>query len=126
MLIVETPVFTRQVLAAMTDEEYRALQAALVLDPERGVVITGTGGLRKLRWGVDGRGKRGGVRLIYYYAPNGPLVLMLFLFAKNEQADLTPDQLRRVRTLVDQEFGGAGSYRSVAVRGQPRGPGLRH
>lgn len=115
MVIVETPVFTRQVLAAMSDEEYRALQAALVLNPERGVVIPGSGGLRKLRWGVDGRGKRGGVRLVYYYVPNGPLVLMLFLFAKNEQSDLTPEQLRKVRTLVEQEFGGAVAPRAARV-----------
>lgn len=115
MVIVETPVFTRQVLSALTDEEYRALQAALLLNPERGAVIPGSGGLRKLRWGVDGRGKRGGVRLIYYYAPNGPLVLMLFLFAKNEQSDLTPDQLRKVRALVEQEFGGAGAARAARL-----------
>lgn len=115
MVIVETPVFTRQVLAAFDDEEYRELQAALVLNPERGVVIPGSGGLRKLRWGVDGRGKRGGVRLIYHYAPNGPLVLMLFLFAKNEQSDLTPDQLRKLRALVESELVGGAAGRAARV-----------
>lgn len=108
MLIVETPVFTRQVLAAMPDEDYRELQLSLVMNPERGVVIRGSSGLRKLRWGAEGRGKRGGVRLIYYYVPRRRLILMLFLFAKNEQDDLTPEQLRRVKAVVDQELEGAG------------------
>lgn len=105
MLIVETPVFTRQVTAALDDEQYRKLQLALVMNPERGVVIRGSGGVRKLRWGAEGRGKRGGVRIIYYYEPRRRVLLMLFLFPKNEQDDLTPEQLRKLRAVVEQEFG---------------------
>ncbi|HSU15040.1 type II toxin-antitoxin system RelE/ParE family toxin [Longimicrobium sp.] len=104
MLIVETPVFTRQVLAALSDDDYRGLQLALVMNPERGVVIRGSGGLRKVRWGAEGRGKRGGVRTIYSYAPRQQVIVMLFLFAKNEQEDLTPEQLRRLRAVVEHEF----------------------
>ena len=66
MLIVETPVFTRRVLKLMSDEDYRELQQTLVRDPGRGAIIRHSGGLRKVRWARAGRGKRGGVRAIYY------------------------------------------------------------
>ena len=70
MLIVETPVFTRRVLKLMSDEDYRALQQRLVVNPEVGALIRHSGGLRKVRWASVGRGKRGGVRAIYYLAPS--------------------------------------------------------
>ncbi len=57
MIIIETSIFTRQVLSLLSDEEYRRLQSILVIHPEIGAVIQGSGGLRKLRWGVRGRGK---------------------------------------------------------------------
>ena len=104
MIIVETPAFTKQVLAAIPDHEYRALQLALVMNPERGAVIPASGGLRKVRWGAEGRGKRGGIRAIYYYAPQRQVIVMLFLYPKNEQDDLTPEQLRKVRAVVEHEF----------------------
>jgi len=69
MRFVETPVFTAVVTALLSAEEYRELQLALLIRPEQGVLIRGSGGLRKLRWGVRGRGKRGGVRVIYYWHP---------------------------------------------------------
>lgn len=105
MEIRETKVFTRQILDAGSDEEYRQLQLSLVENPELGVVITGTGGLRKVRWRAEGRGKRGGHRIIYYWAEVPSVILMLFLFPKNAQADLTPEQKRKLRMLVEQEFG---------------------
>jgi hypothetical protein len=67
VVFVETSVFTRAVLETLTDEEYRALQTALIVRPSQGAVKPGTGGLRKMRWGVAGRGKRGGVRAVYYW-----------------------------------------------------------
>ena len=68
MRFVETPIFTDEICSALEDDEYRALQSALLLRPEQGPVISGSGGLRKLRWriGRDARGKRGGLRVIYY------------------------------------------------------------
>lgn len=65
MRFVETPVFTAAVTSLLSDEEYRQLQLALLIRPEQGVLIRGSGGLRKLRWGARGHGKRGGVRVIY-------------------------------------------------------------
>ena len=107
MLIVETPVFTRQVTCAMCDEEYRKLQVMVVRNPECGVVISGGGGIRKVRFGAEGRGKRGGFRVIYYYAVDLKIIVMLFLYPKNEQDDLTPEQLRKLKAIVEQEFGRA-------------------
>jgi mRNA-degrading endonuclease RelE of RelBE toxin-antitoxin system len=67
VLFIETPVFTELVEKQLDREAYRALQLTLLLRPEQGAVIPGSGGLRKIRWGVDGRGKRGGVRVIYFW-----------------------------------------------------------
>ena len=62
---IETKLFSRLVADVLTDEEYSGLQKALIKDPEVGDLIPGSGGIRKLRWGVAGRGKRGGIRVIY-------------------------------------------------------------
>jgi mRNA-degrading endonuclease RelE of RelBE toxin-antitoxin system len=104
MVIVETSVFTRQVLELLTAEEYRRVQAALVNRPNLGSVIEGSGGLRKLRWGVHGRGKRGGVRIIYYWAAAQERLLMLFVYAKTVRDDLTPTQLKILRKIVEEEY----------------------
>jgi hypothetical protein len=82
---VETTVFTKQVidlLAGSTDDEYRALQAALILRPEQGAVIRGSGGPQKVRWGARGAGKRGGIRVIYYWFLPGETFLMRFAYPR--------------------------------------------
>ena len=65
MVIIETPIFTRKLKTLLLDDEYRKLQHELVLRPEAGDIIPGSGGVRKIRWAGSGRGKRGGVRVIY-------------------------------------------------------------
>jgi mRNA-degrading endonuclease RelE of RelBE toxin-antitoxin system len=104
MVIVETSIFTRQVVEQLTDDEYRELQAALVVRPEAGRLIVGSGGMRKIRWSVRGRGKRGGVRVIYFWAVGHDRLLMLLMYRKGIQDDLTPDQLRKLRKIVEEEF----------------------
>ena len=104
VVIVETPNFTRQVLAILTDEEYRRLQTALVNRPLSGTVIKGSGGLRKIRWAIEGRGKRGGVRVIYYWAAAYRRLLMLLVYSKSERDDLRPEQLKALRTIISEEF----------------------
>ncbi|MBI3164623.1 MAG: hypothetical protein HYZ24_08065 [Chloroflexi bacterium] len=104
MIIVETHVFTRQVLLFLSDEECRLLQAVLVNRPEAGVIIPSSGGLRKMRWGFLGRGKRGGVRVIYYWAVRQERILMLLIYPKNVNDDLTHEQLKILRTIVKEEF----------------------
>ncbi len=104
MIIVETSVFTRRIVALLTDDEYRKLQVVLANRPNTGAVIPGSGGLRKIRWTFEGRGKRGGVRVIYYWAVAQERIVMLFVYAKNERADLSPDQLRILRKIVEAEY----------------------
>jgi hypothetical protein len=104
MIIIETSIFTRQVQALLSDEEYRQLQMALVLHPDMGVVISGSGGLRKVRWSLAGRGKRGGVRTIYYWAVSKEQILLLLIYAKNEQDDLSSEQLKVLRRIVEEEY----------------------
>ena len=77
MVFKETTVFTKQVKQLLDAESYRLLQLRLVADPEAGVLIPGTGGLRKIRWQGSGRGKRGGIRAIYYWATKDDVLLML-------------------------------------------------
>lgn len=101
---IETPVFTAALRRHLDDESYRALQSALLLRPTQGSIIQGGAGLRKLRWTVPGRGKLGGVRLIYYWEPETQTLYMLYLYAKNEQGDLTPGQLKALAKLVREEF----------------------
>lgn len=96
MVIIETPQFSRQVQSLLSDEGYRSLQSSLVSEPTQGVVIPGTGGLRKIRWAVEGRGKRGGVRVIYFVRLSTGHILMLSCHAKNDMSQLTRDQLRRL------------------------------
>ena len=68
MVIIETSVFTKIIQSLMRDDEYRFFQSHLVEVPDADEIIQGSGGLRKVRWKLDGRGKRGGVRIIYYCA----------------------------------------------------------
>ena len=103
MELIETPIFTKQVRAALPDEDYRALHLYLIARPEAGPVIPGSGGLRKLRWGLPGRGKRGGARLIYYLKSAAGQIFLLFLFPKSLRSNLTPAELRILRQLVDDD-----------------------
>lgn len=104
MRFIETPVFTAALLRHLSDGAYRALQLALVLRPEQGPVISGAGGRRKLRWAAPGRGRRGGLRVIYYWVPDEEVFYMLYAYAKKEQGDLTPAQVRVLARLVREEF----------------------
>jgi hypothetical protein len=98
------PSFTRQVQELLTAEEYRHLQTALVLRPDLGAIIPRSGGVRKMRWAAKGHGKRGGVRAIYYWVVSQDKILMLFLYPKNEMDDLTPNQLKVLRKIVEEEY----------------------
>ncbi len=104
MVIIETSIFTRRVTAVLSDDEYRELQATLVKRPKAGSVIPGSGGIRKLRWSASGRGKRGGARVIYYWATEQERILMLLIYAKNESEDLTRDQIKMLRYIVETGY----------------------
>lgn len=104
MRFVETPIFTELVCKRLDDEDYRALQSTLMLRPEQGPVIPGSGGLRKIRWSAEGRGKRGGIRVIYFWDKRSLTFYMLYLYQKNEQGDLSATQIRTLARLVREEF----------------------
>lgn len=100
MVIIETPTFTRLIQEVMSDDEYRALQEALVQRPDLGTIIKGSGGLRKVRWRLQGQGKRGGVRVIYYWMMADEQIRMLYAYRKAKQENLTAEQLAVLREIV--------------------------
>jgi hypothetical protein len=104
VVFLETQAFTARIGRLLSSEEYRALQAYLLREPGAGDVIAGSGGLRKLRWGKAGRGKRGGIRVIYFRHSASRQILMLFAFAKNEGSDLTAEQKKVLRRIVETEY----------------------
>lgn len=104
MRFVETPVFTAVIQRHLDDERYRQLQIALMLRPTQGPIVRGSGGLRKVRWATPGGGKRGGLRIIYYWAPDEQAFYMLYAYTKAEQGDLTAAQTRQLGRLVREEF----------------------
>lgn len=104
MEIIETTIFTRRVSELFPGEEYRELQSFLVIRPDAGPIMQGSGGLRKLRWAGSGRGKSGGVRVIYYWVTAQDRLLMLYAYPKNEQDNLTDKQLKTLRSIVESEY----------------------
>ncbi|MEO5329452.1 MAG: type II toxin-antitoxin system RelE/ParE family toxin [Magnetococcus sp. THC-1_WYH] len=89
----------------MADDHYRLLQEALVLRPQMGDIIQGSGGVRKVRWTSSGGGKRGGTRIIYYWAVGDETLFMLLAYAKSKQQDMTFAQVQTLRKIVEAEFG---------------------
>ena len=104
MEIIETKIFTKQVTKYLSDEEYRIFQMEIVRRPDCGPKISGSGGLRKVRWGSKGHGKSGGVRVIYYWFTLDDKLLFLYMYPKNVQDDLTHDQLMVVCKVVEREI----------------------
>ncbi|MDP1994457.1 MAG: type II toxin-antitoxin system RelE/ParE family toxin [Ignavibacteria bacterium] len=104
MKIIETPIFTRKLKDTLDEGEYRELQNHLIANPFSGKVIPHSGGLRKLRWSGSGRGKRGGSRIIYYWYSVKEIILMLLIYPKNIQDDLTSEQLKTLKKLVEEEI----------------------
>jgi hypothetical protein len=104
MVLFESPVFSRYRDAYLTDDEYLRLQLALISQPTSGNIVPGSGGLRKLRWRGSGRGKRGGIRIIYYYIAADEQIYLLTVYAKAEMKDLTRDQIQTLRKLVETEL----------------------
>lgn len=105
MEIVETPIFTKQVISLLNDDEYKMLQHYLICRPDAGVLITGSGGLRKLRWKLPGKGKRGGIRTIYYW-DHKEHIYMLFCYSKNELENLSRAQLFKLKEYTKESFYG--------------------
>lgn len=99
--IAEVPEYIRQAEKLLTETERQEILNYLAAHPKDGDLIEGTGGIRKLRWGRGGRGKSGGVRVIYYYHSSEMPLYLLTLFAKNEQANLSKAERNDLAKLVD-------------------------
>lgn len=119
MEFFETPAFTRHVHRYLSDDEYAAVQQFLAANPEAGDVMPGTGGFRKLRWGDErrGKGRRGGLRIIYYLLLGDQQIWLFTLFGKDEAADLTAAQKRQLRAAIGAEL----RAREVARQKRRRG-----
>ena len=102
MVIIETSVFTRRIKELLSDDEYKELQEALVNRPDRGAIIQGSSGLRKVRWKLEGRGKSGGIRVIYYWVTAEEHIYMLLAYPKSERDTLTPEQLKALKTIIER------------------------
>lgn len=98
---IETKLFTKLVQEYLVDDEYARLQKAIAEDPDAGAVIKGSGGVRKLRWGLPGRGKRGGVRVIYYVRLQQGQIWMLTMYAKNEADSIAGPVLKKIKEALD-------------------------
>ena len=102
VVFIETNAFIRSRGGLISEDELQKLQVALLLNPETGPVIPGSGGLRKMRWAASGRGKRGGARVIYYWRNDRDQIYLLLAYAKNVQENLTPQQLKVLKTLMEE------------------------
>jgi hypothetical protein len=106
MVFVETPLFTRVAGDYLTDDSCRRLQYALMQNPERGDLIPGTGGFRKICWedARRGKGKRGGLRIIDYCFTSAHQIWFFTIYGKNEVTDLTTDEKRALRMAIHAEL----------------------
>jgi hypothetical protein len=106
MEFFEAPAFTRYLLEHFDDEGYRRLQQELARKPEAGDLISGTGGFRKVRWGDTrcGKGRRGGLRVIYYHFAAEHQIWLMTLYGKNEAVDLTPREKKTLKAAIEREY----------------------
>jgi hypothetical protein len=100
--LAELPEFIRRAAKLLAADDRRALLDHLARQPKAGDLIEGTGGVRKLRWARDGRGKSAGVRVVYYFHSDRMPLYLLTVFAKNERANLTKGECNELAALVDE------------------------
>ena len=101
MEFIETTTFTKYVYEYLSEDEYIGLQSFLVLYPKSGKVVPGSGGVRKVRWAMSGRGKSGGVRIIYYFKPNDNEIWLLTIYSKNEVENISAHILRKIAKEIE-------------------------
>jgi mRNA-degrading endonuclease RelE of RelBE toxin-antitoxin system len=96
MVFIETSTFTKLIVSYLTDDEYLGLQRFLLAHPDAGQVIRGSGGVRKLRWALPGKGKSGGIRIIYYWKRQESEIWMLTVYSKSERESIPSHILRKI------------------------------
>ena len=102
LTFIETPVFTELITGLLDDADYRQMQEHLLIYPTAGDVTVGTGGCRKLRWRVSGRkgGKRGGMRVIYYFRIDVDQIIFLLAYDHRLVDDLSPAQKKQLAAIA--------------------------
>lgn len=103
MVFIETSAFTRHVADYLTDDEYLGLQLLLMQRPDAGQVIPGTGGVRKLRWAATGMGKRGGLRIIYFWRVSASEIWMLTIYSKSQRENIPAHVLRHIAEEINRD-----------------------
>ena len=96
MIFIETTTFTKLIGLYLTDEEYRGLQGFLLEHPDAGRIVRGSGGVRKLRWAIAGKGKSGGIRVIYYWKRVDDEIWLLTAYGKSERDTIASHILRQI------------------------------
>ena len=104
MIFIETTIFTKAIIKQLTDDSYKLLQKSLIINPENGTLIPGSNGLRKLRWGLEDKGKSGGIRVIYFWDKENSGVYMLLSYSKNEMDNLSQKELVKISKLVRENL----------------------
>ena len=101
MVFIESKIFSRLLTDYLSDEEYRRLQSHLAVAPEAGAIIRGTGRIRKVRWGREGKGKSGGVRVIHNWQTSEDEIYLLTLYSKGEASDLSAEEKKTLKRMVE-------------------------
>lgn len=122
MEFIEAPAFTKYVSEYLTDDGYRLLQGELSQNPDEGDLMPGTGGFRKLRWADSrrGKGRRGGLRIIYFHFASSQQIWMMTLYGKNEAADPTPSEKKALKAAIEAELDGRQETRLVRAKRRRR------
>ncbi len=119
MEFVEAPPFTRHISEYLNEDAYRKLQARLSENPEMGDLMPGTGGFRKMRW-ADARrskGRRGGLRIIYFHFSSDHQIWLMTVYGKDEASDLSAQQKKALRVAIEQELAARAAKRRTRLRG---------
>jgi hypothetical protein len=102
LILIDTPVFFELIHQYLSSAEHWSLQEALIRNPEKGAILKGSGGIRKLRWPLPGKGKSGGLRIIYHWDTADRRLFFLFCYPKSRQNDLTPKQIKILRDVLER------------------------
>jgi mRNA-degrading endonuclease RelE of RelBE toxin-antitoxin system len=102
MEIIEAPVFTKDIVRMLSDDAYKKLQGVLIEQPLTGDLIAGGAGLRKLRWSIAGKGKRSGLRIIYYYLTKDDVIFLISVYKKSQKESLAPEHLKKLVNWVKE------------------------
>lgn len=103
MIFIETTIFTKLLPKYLNDDEYRALQWYLLVYPDAGDIVRGSGGVRKVRWAPEGQGKSGGIRIMYYWKKSVEEIWLLTLYSKSERAKIPGQVLKKIAEEIENE-----------------------